>query len=280
MWIPLAVIVLAATTPARPTAYVPHSHQPLAISHEGVPSVDASKLTLSAPATIVEIDTGKLKGDPVRLSWSTDGKQMYLQTAEKDRSGAVKSIHHYLLALDGQPPQAVDEEPVWSARYWAWKSGQSAPGLMSFKIDIDQQRQRRSATAAPMGGDMAKGGVDAGTGAGGGTSPGDVMSAAAGAQMVNVYTLKLKGQVIGEFVNAPAVPGLTFGWAPIGSGLIAYANPDGRIVIMDDQGHKQQIASKGALLPAWTVNGTRLAYLEKSGKNKATLKIVDVKQPE
>ena len=260
MLIPFELIVLAATAFA--------------------PTVDASKLTLSAPAAIVELDTGKLKGDPVRLSWATDGQQMYLQTAERDRNGAVKSTHHYLLALDGTPPQSVDEEPVWSTRYWAWKSGQSAPGLMSFKIDVDQQRQRRSATATPMGGDLARGGVDSGTGAGAGTSPGDVMSAAAQSQTVNVFTLKLKGQVIGEFVNTPAIPGLTFGWAPMGTGLIAYANSEGRLFMMDDQGRKQAIASKAALLPAWTANGSRLAYLEKTGKNKATLKIIDVQQPE
>ena len=140
MLIPFELIVLAATAFA--------------------PTVDASKLTLSAPAAIVELDTGKLKGDPVRLSWSTDEQQMYLQTVERDRGGNVKSTHHYLLGLDGTPPKGVDEEPAWSTRYWAWKSGQSAPGLMSFKIDVDQQRQRRSATAAPMGGDLAKGGVD------------------------------------------------------------------------------------------------------------------------
>jgi hypothetical protein len=135
MWIRLAIILVVATpAPAL---------------------VDASKLTLSAPAAIVELDMGKLKGDPVRLSWSTDGQQMYLQTAERDRNGGVKSTHHYLLALDGQAPQGVDEEPVWSTRYWAWKSGQSAPGMMSFRIDVDQQRQRRSATSAPMGGDRA-----------------------------------------------------------------------------------------------------------------------------
>ena len=260
MWIPLAIILVAAT----PTSAL----------------VDASKLTLSAPAAIVELDLGKLKGDFVRLSWSPDAQQMYVQTVERDRAGNIKSTHHYLLALDGKPATGLDEEPVWSTRYWAWKSGQSAPGLMSFKIDVDQQRQRRSATATPMGGDLAKGGVDAGAGAGSATSPGDVMSAAAQSQTVNMYTLKLKGQVIGEFVNTPAVPGLTFGWAPIGTGLIAYANSEGRLVIMDNQGRKQVIASKAALLPAWTADGARLAYLEKTGKNKATLKIVSVTRPE
>jgi hypothetical protein len=259
MWISFAVILLAAT-PASPL-------------------VDASKLTLSAPAAIVELDSGKLKGDLIRLSWSPDGQQMYVQTVERDRTGGIKSTHHYLLALDGKPPKGVDEEPVWSTRYWAWKSGPSAPGLLTFKIDPEQQRRRRTATSTPMGGDLAKGGVDGGA-AGPGMSTGDVMAAAAQSQMESVWTLKLKGEVVGEFVNTPAIPGLTFGWAPMGTGLIAFANPEGRIVIMDDQGRKQPIASKGALLPAWTADGARLAYLEKTGKNKAALKIVDVKRPE
>ena len=263
MWIPLTVILLAAT-PASP-------------------AVDASKLTLSVPTAIVDLDMGKLKGDLFRLSWSPDGKEMYVQTVERDRAGNIKATHHYLLALDGKPVKGLDEEPVWSSRYWAWKSGQSAPGLLSFKIEVDQQRVRRTATAVPMGGDLARGGVDGGGSIGGpatGMSTGDAMSAAAQSQMVNVFTLKLKGAVVGEFVNTPAIPGLTFGWAPTGTGLIAFANPEGRIVIMDDQGRKQPIASKAALLPAWTADGARLAYLEKSGRNKATLKIVDVTQPQ
>jgi hypothetical protein len=33
------------------------------------------------------------------------------------------------------------------------------------------------------------------------------------------------------------------------------------------------------LLPAWTDDGKRLAYLERSGKDKAVLQIVDVSGP-
>jgi hypothetical protein len=131
-----------------------------------------------------------------------------------------------------------------------------------------------------MGGDLAKGGLEGGTSVGGaatGLSTGDAMAAALQGQMVNVWTLKLKGEVVGEFVNAPSIPGLTFGWAPAGTGLIAFANTSGRVVIMDEQGRKQEIASsKSALLPAWSDDGKRLAYLEKTGKNKAVLRIVEV----
>jgi Tol biopolymer transport system component len=50
---------------------------------------------------------------------------------------------------------------------------------------------------------------------------------------------------------------------------------------MDYEGRKQEIASsKAAFLPAWSDDGRRLAYLEKTGKNKAVLRIVDVTRPE
>jgi len=247
------------------------------------PPVNASKLTLSAPATIVELDTGKLKGDLYRLSWSPDAQQLYLQTVERDRTGNIKDAHHYMVTLDGKPPKSVGEEPRWSAAYWAWKSTQAAPGLPAFKIDVEDRQKRMTSTATPMGGDLAKGGVEGGTAVGGavtGLGAGDTAAAAFQGQMVHVFTLKLKGEVVGEFVNAAAIPGFTFGWAPAGTGLIAFGNKDGRLVIMDDQGRKQEIASsKSVLLPAWSDAGKRLAYLEKTGKNKAVLKIVDVMSP-
>ena len=245
-----------------------------------IATIDASKLTLSPPATIVEVDTGKLKGDLVRLSWSPDGKQLYIQTIERDRSGAIKAAHHYLAELDGRQPKSVDQEPPWSTTYWGWKSAQSAPRMAALKIDVEQAQKRVSSANVPTGGALAKGGIDAGGAAGGaatGFGADDGISAAFQQQMVNVFTLKLKGEVVGEFVNAAAVPGLTFGWAPAGTGLIAFANPSGHVVVMDGRGRKKEIAeSKSALLPAWSDDGKRLAYFERTGKNKATLKIVEV----
>ena len=242
---------------------------------------DASKLTLSAPAVILEIDTGKLKGDVTRLAWSPDEKQLYLQTTERDRAGNVKSVHHYVLARGGTPPTGVEAEPPWANAYWSWKSTQAAPGIPTFKIDVDQQQKRMSATSTPMGGDLARGGVEAGGSGATGFTTGDAAAAALQSQMVNVFTLKLKGEVVGEFVNAPAMPGVTFGWAPAGTGLIAFVNQGGRVVIMDADGRKQEVAtSKDAMLPAWTDSGKQLAFLEKPGKNKAVLKIVDVTSPE
>jgi hypothetical protein len=242
--------------------------------------VDATKLTLSAPASVAEIDTGKLKGDLFRLSWSPDAQQLYLQTVERDRTGNLKAAHHYLLPLDGKAPKNVDAEPPWSTAYWSWKSNRSAPGLPAFSIAVEDSKRRMTTTSIPTGGSLATGGGEAAGAGATGLTTGDAMAAAMQSQMVTVWTLKLKGEVIGEFVNVAAVPGLTFGWGPHGSGLIAFSNPQGRVVVMDDQGRKQEVAnSKSAVLPAFTNDGKKLAYLERSGK-KASLKIVDVTRPE
>jgi hypothetical protein len=232
---------------------------------------------------VIEVDTGKLKGDMWRLAWSTDGQQFYLESVERDRAGNIKALHHYLVSRGDKSPKAVDETPAWANAYWTWKSAQSAPGLPALKIEVEQQRKRVSGTSIPMGGDLAKGGID-GSGAPGGGATGfgtaDALSAAQQSQMMNVYTLRLKGEVVGEFVNAPAVPGLTFGWGPQGTGLIAFVDRDGHVVVMDEQGHKQQIeSSKAALLPAWSSDAKQLAYLERTGKNKAVLRTLDVTRP-
>ncbi|MEI6669625.1 MAG: hypothetical protein WCP29_15865 [Acidobacteriota bacterium] len=246
-------------------------------------TVDATKVVVSAPATIVEIDAGKMKGDIIRLAWSTDKTQIYLQTAEQDGSGDVR-LRHFLLELKGQQPKGTGEMPAWADAYWLWKSAQGAPGLASLKIAVEQQQKRLTATATPTGGDLARGGLDSGGGGRGSSSSGggssDAVGAAQQSQMVRTITLKLKGEVVGEFVNAPALPGTTLGWGPAGSGLIAFKTADGRLTIMDEQSRKMEISgTKDVSLPAWTMDGKRIAWLEKSGRNKFTLRVVDVTIP-
>jgi len=47
-------------------------------------AVDASAVRVGAPATVTELDLGKMKGDLRQVGWSPDGSQLYLQTAEGD----------------------------------------------------------------------------------------------------------------------------------------------------------------------------------------------------
>jgi len=236
-------------------------------------SVDASKLTFSAPPTIVELDMGKLKGDLMRLAWSPDGKQLYVLTVERDASGNPKSMRHYVMGLDGKNPKGVNAEPPWVAAYWTWKSAQTAPALPAFRIEVEQGQKRITSTSIPRGGALARGGVSGS----GGTSVDEGMEAGLGFHTAYVYTLRLKGEVVGEFINEPAVPGLTFGWGPAGSGLMAFTDKDGHLIVMDDQGHKQEIKdTKDAQLPAWTDDGKRLAYAQKTGRKTFAVRVLDV----
>ena len=258
----------------------------LAVGLAAAPQVEAPKIVAGQPAQVAEIDAGKLKGTIVRLAWSPDGSQIYLQTADPDTRGNVK-LRHYGMGLDGQPPRSLDAEPDWAPGYWAWKSSQAAPGMASMRIAIDQQQKRMSSVSNPSGGDMAKGATGGGgssgggtVGSGGGMSVGEAAGAAYNTQNANVVLLKLKNEVVGEFINTPALPGTTFGWGPTGSGLIVFTPPDGKLVLMDSESRKLEVpGAKSAYLPAWTADGKRIAYLEKSGRKKFLLRLVDVTLP-
>ncbi len=54
---------------------------------------DARQISLAAPQTIIQIDIGKMKGEPWRLAWSPDGSQLYVETVDRDRGGNVKATH-------------------------------------------------------------------------------------------------------------------------------------------------------------------------------------------
>jgi hypothetical protein len=185
--------------------------------------------------------------------------------------------HRYFVmsATEGKPGP-VNEPPAWATEYWAWKSNQFAPGSKTFGIDTPKAEQKTvNAVSAPMGGDLARGGTDSGTG---GTTAGDVAAQKAQSQTQNVITLRLKGEVIGEFVGQQFLPGYTFGWSPRNQ-MVAYAHSSGRLAVMDEQGNKQQVdGTKNVILPAWSPDGKKIAFLQRAGKNRYELYLVNVTQ--
>jgi hypothetical protein len=231
-------------------------------------------VTLSAPATIAEIDMNKLKGEPSRMAWSPDGTQIYLQTIE----GAFhqpKAIRHYVIGAADGKVKDVPAEPDWFGAYWAVKSHKASPDEPTTEIALTSENRVEKTTSVPRGGDLARGGADTGSN---GSSSGEAIAAAANAQTVTVHTMKLHGQTIGEFINSVIVPGLTFAWAPKGSKAIAYTEPKGgRLVLMDTEGKKQELGIKDAILPMWSQDATQLAWLQKDGKRKFELKVAQVK---
>jgi hypothetical protein len=240
------------------------------------PATDAHQVTLAAPQTIVEADLGKLKGELSMLAWSPDGSELYLQTVDRDRRGAVTSSRGYLVTIAGKSLKGIDQPPPWVSKYWAWKSGPSSPASPAFRIVPESRQETRRATAAV--GDMAKG---ASSGDGRGvptTSVEEAAALSAQSQVQTIWTLKLKGETLGEWINEPVGLGVNFGWAPAPQRLLAYTKREGGpIVLLDEDGHKQTLAGpKSALLPAWSDDARRLAWLERKDKRKFDLTIADV----
>jgi dipeptidyl aminopeptidase/acylaminoacyl peptidase len=239
------------------------------------PATDSRQLALSSPQTIAEIDTGKLKGELARLAWSPDGTEFYIQTVDRDGRGMVKSARHYIVSAASKNARSVGEEPAWASKYWSWKSAQASPAAPALKIAVDQRQEAVRSTAAPTGGDLAKGG-------GGdplaGSTVGDVASAASNTQQKTVFTLKLKGETIGEWVNEAVVPGLTFGWAPAPMRALAFSKRDGGpLMVLDESGHKQELnGPRSAVLPAWSDDGKRIAWLERKDRKKYDLMVAEI----
>jgi hypothetical protein len=241
---------------------------------------DAKSLQPSAPEVVATVDAGKLKGEPTQLAWSPDGSKFFLQTSERDSQAMVKNPRYFLLAPGDAKPESIAAVPDWAADYWRWKADKTAPASKTFTIDITREERTGTATAAPMGGSLARGGANGDPSAG--TTVEDVTTRALQMQKQQVITLTLKNEVVGEFVNQQFLPGYTFGWSPqsaaLSTSMIAYRTRSGRLGIMDETGQKQEIGdTRDVLLPAWSADGSKIAFFQRTGKTKYNLVVVRVK---
>ena len=240
---------------------------------QSMPPAEQIKLT---PAPEIDINLTKLKGTLIRqLAWSPDATELYLMTYEPNRDASIKEAFHFLIPLTGGAAKRVDVQPPWAVEYWKWKSDRTAPGDPSLSIEVLQEKRRQNAVALPMGGEMARGGTSAaGTN---GLSEEAALEAARAMRNDDVYSLKLKGEIVGEWINHPIVPGQTFGWGPASTGLIAFSErSSGRLVLMDKQGKQRVNDTKNVIVPAWTTDGTKLAYLEGRGRGRFALFVATV----
>ncbi len=243
---------------------------------------DVTRLTMAAPSAIAEIDMSKIQGELAMLAWSPDGSELFVKAVERDRKGTEKATF-YLMTVDeaakGLAP--IDAQPEWVAKYWAWKSSPFAPKNPAFKIELQSRKETTRATNTANAGNIAGMGAPS-AGSGGEGMPQDLAwGAAIQSQQNTVTTMRLKGEVLGEWVNEKVQPGLTFGWAPSSLGLIAFVEKkNGQIAIMDPDGRKREVeGSKDSLLPAWSVDGTRLASLQRKDKKKYSLTLIEIQPP-
>ena len=74
------------------------------------------------------------------------------------------------------------------------------------------------------------------------------------------------------WVNERPVPGARFGWGPAGTGSLVCLDEQGSLVLFDRSKHRQTIKGvKNALLPAWSADGSRLAYVQRLGKKRIAI---------
>ena len=223
-------------------------------------AVDVSTFTLN-PATVVGLDLGQLKGELRRIAWSPDASQLYVQTV--DGTPPNEKLRHYVVASEGGPLVPASQEPEWAQEYWAFKSDKTAPGIPTLEIDVKMARET----------------TKIGTGSGRpGTSTASLADSNENAAMASegqrgtTWTFTLAGETIAEFKEARPVPGLTFSWGPAGSGAIVFTDRNGRLVFFDRAKHKRIVPDvKEAILPAWSPDGTRVAYAVKQARRKYQL---------
>jgi hypothetical protein len=239
------------------------------------PVPDATRLRLSAPTVVAEVETSKVQGDPVGLAWNTDGT-VYLRVLQ----GKDKARHYLIATVPALSVAQCDQLPAWAAEYWAWKSSTSAPGDPTFKLDVEQRREPKRIVNTPGGGDLA-GTTSAalpGSSGGEGVSQAAAVSAAMNTTMSTVIAMRYKGQVVGEWVDAPPQPGMRFGWAPAPMGLLAYVGDDGRLMLLDRQGKKVPVpGATKTLLPAWSLDGTQIVYLQQKTSKTYLLMVATVR---
>jgi hypothetical protein len=214
---------------------------------------------VSAPAVVCHLEMDVMKGEVHRLSWSPDGRSLHIQTIERE------TLHDYIVTLPEGTLSLAFGEPEWAVQYWAMKSDLAAPGQAGMKIEVLEDHQRTRQTPFTAGFSNAGQTPDQ-------RSPVDTFA-------IEVK-LKLLGQEVGYFLNNVAFGGITFGWGPSGSGAIAFVDDKGRVVLFDRDRHKRPIAAtKDAVLPAWSPDGTRVAFIQKDSRRKHRLMMTTITPP-
>ena len=240
-------------------------------------AMDAGRLVVSKPTAVAQLSGDTLPGFPLRLVWSPDGREIYLRLVRRDR-WANETLFHYFISVGDGVIRTQTREPSWAVTSWAWKSAYVCPGVPAFRIETDTRTEMRSATHSGAGGSIAQNSGDPyGPGFELGPQGQAILSGALQSQRITTITLRIKGQMVGEFINAEPIPGLMFGWGPGGFDALVYADTRRRLVVMDKTGKRHESRDiKGVLLPAWSPDGARLAWLEQSSSKKFAVTIADV----
>jgi hypothetical protein len=245
----------------------------LAVTHAAVLARQSDPgslaLRISKPETLLDLNTSELKGVPTRLAWAPDSGQLYVRVSRFDR-WANETASHAIVTVSTKEVAATMAEPPWAARYWLWKSAPSSPAVEAWRFSFDAREEQMRTTNVPRGGDIGGFMADAGAGY-------DELARKAilANQKARIETLRLNGRLIDQTINTPLIPGRRFGWAPAPRVLLAGTGRNGRLVLIDRGGQTREIkGTKNVLLPAWSDDGARIAFIERVKSDTYALRLV------
>ena len=235
------------------------------------PPSSVGQLIIGAPAEVAAIGSKEASGRPVRLAWNADGSQLYIRTSVFDR-WANETASHLTVVLATKQVVSLAAEPAWAAQYWSWKSSPASPADVSLRVDLEVRNEVMRTANVPREGNIGQNVADPSAGL-----DETVINAARASQQARFETLTLRGHVIDRTVNEHLIPGRTFGWAPAPHAFVAFVSEKQRIVVMDRAGGTREVRdTRRALLPAWSPDGRRLAFLQKERGESYSLRIVAV----
>lgn len=228
---------------------------------------------VTAPAAVIDLDTGQLHGVPIQLAWSRDSQRWYVETIEGTDANAKH--HRFEIAVGDTAPKPVDAAPEWAISYWNWKSGRAVPAHPSVLIAVEQGKRTGEIPTQSLR-EKAAGTSNPATAMRGAFEANNEFANAA-----RVLTLTIDRTMISQLVDEPLVPGMTFGWSPKELDAVAFRNEHhhGLSIYRIGGGTLDIGDTREILLPAWSPDGTKIAFLEQTGKKKYTLQQVSVSLP-
>lgn len=235
-------------------------------------AADLTPFTISSPALVVDFDGHAVEGDPVQLAWSQEPGVFYLQTSQG--FDPKVTTRHYTITLGENAPKKIKSEPDWASQYWAFKSRRDAPAQNDLLIGVETRVENNRIPTQSLA-DKARG---AESGGGQIALRGAQEAANDSKNASQIRSLKLKGTTVGEYYDAPLIPGLTFGWSPEKEHAIAFADTKGRLAVFDYFLDTVQAVdgTDHVLLPAWSMDGTKIVFLERTGRNHYVLEQVTI----
>lgn len=205
--------------------------------------LDATRLEVSPGRILVKGGEDDFGGAPARLAWSPDSTQLLLRTVRRDAKGALTSDTLLLLSGEGRL-ERVAGAPEWAMPYWNWKSGLEAPWRPECRLTSED----RMMALLPEQLNIFKSGFTRD------------FSRTPTEMPVTVH--EFLGEQVAMITDPLYARGCTFSWAPFAQGALAFRDRRALLVLMDAAGRKHDVpGSMHALLPAWSPNGRRMAFV-------------------